>query len=104
MSDNGYIERETLAKFIRGIRRNLPKDSEDFFTRDEMLLNFQQLVENYPAADVEPVVCGEWTWEAPYMVCSNCKRHSINRFRSAFCQHCGAKMSNPRNAHMDETP
>ena len=61
-------------------------------------------IKDIQAADVEPAMRGEWAWEAPYMVCSNCKRHSINRFRSAFCQHCGAKMSNPRNAHMDETP
>ena len=56
-----------------------------------------------PAADVEPVVRGEWIWNAPYMVCSSCKRHSINRFRAAYCQHCGAKMVNPRGAHMERS-
>jgi hypothetical protein len=89
-----YIERGALIAFVRGVRRRLPKDSKDFFTRDEMLLNFQQYVELQPAADVEPVVHAQWEWKAPYIVCSACNRHSINRYRSKRCQHCGA--------HMDE--
>ena len=51
-----YIERGALSKFVRDMRKRLPKDSKDFFTRDEMLLNFQQYVDAQPAADVEPVV------------------------------------------------
>ena len=56
MSEKEYIERGALSKFVRDVRRKLPKDSKDFFTRDEMLLNFQQYVDAQPAADVEPVV------------------------------------------------
>ena len=51
-----YIERGALIAFVRDVRKRLPKDSKDFFTRDEMLLNFQQYVDTQPAADVEPVV------------------------------------------------
>ena len=47
-----YIEREALIAFVSKVRKNLPKDSKDFFTRDEMLLNFQQYVDIQPAADV----------------------------------------------------
>ena len=47
-----YIERGALSKFIRDVRKKLPKDSKDYFTRDEMLLNFQQYVDIQPAADV----------------------------------------------------
>lgn len=61
MSD--YIERGALSKFVRDVRKRLPKDSKDFFTRDEMLLNFQQYVDAQAAADVEPVVR-----------CDNCER------------------------------
>ena len=58
-----YIERGALSKFVRDVRKRLPKDSKDFFTRDEMLLNFQQYVELQPAADVEPVVrCKDCKW------------------------------------------
>jgi hypothetical protein len=55
-----YIERGALIAFVREVRKKLPKDSKDFFTRDEMLLNFQQYLESQKAADVEPVVRGEW--------------------------------------------
>lgn len=54
--------------------------------------NAQRLVARFPAADVEPVVHAHWKWKAPYMVCSACNRHSINRYRSKRCQHCGAHM------------
>lgn len=57
-------------------------------------VNAERLVARFPAADVEPVVHAHWEWKAPYMVCSACNRHSINRYRSKRCQHCGA--------HMDE--
>jgi len=65
-------------------------------------VNAERLVARFPAADVEPVAHGEWKWKPPYMVCSACNRHAINRYRSKYCQHCGAKMHNPRGAHMDE--
>ena len=51
-----YIERGALIAFVKSVRQRLPKDSKDFFTRDEMLLNFQQYVEHQPAADVAEVV------------------------------------------------
>ena len=54
--------------------------------------NAQRLVARFPAADVEPVVHARWEWKAPYMVCSACNRHSINRYQSKRCQHCGAHM------------
>lgn len=47
-----YIDAEALTTFLRGVRRRLPTDSSDFFTRDEMLLNFQQYVELASTAGV----------------------------------------------------
>ena len=92
-----YIERGALIAFVREVRKKLPKDSKDFFTRDEMLLNFQQYLELQKAADVEPVVRGEW--KAAYIsglkvsdgaVCSKCDCWSARR--SSFCPNCGAHM------------
>lgn len=91
MSDKKeYIERGALMEEIRKHIETIGANAE-------------RLVARFPAADVEPVVRGEWIWNAPYMVCSSCKRHSINRFRAAYCQHCGAKMVNPRGAHMERS-
>ena len=98
-----YIERGALSKFVRDVRKRLPKDSKDFFTRDEMLLNFQQYVDWQPAADVEPVVRGEWKDgidfdEQNVYMCSVCKEPYIlesgtpkeNKYN--FCPNCGAHM------------
>ena len=58
-----YIDRGKLVEFLKQVRRDLPHDSKDFFTRDEMILNFQQFVESknfVPSEDVEPVRHGHW--------------------------------------------
>ena len=97
-----YIERGALSKFVRDVRRKLPKDSKDFFTRDEMLLNFQQYVDWQPAADVEPVVRGEWERfeEQEFFTiydglkCSICgsKYNPESAKNYKFCPNCGAHM------------
>jgi len=113
MSDKKeYIERGALIAFVRGVRKRLPEDSKDFFTRDEMLLNFQQYVEMQHAADVEPVVHAHWIHEkyhgnlAIFSRCSKCgfqynaSIYDAKTFKSIiekeynYCPRCGA--------HMDE--
>ena len=98
-----YIERGALSKFVRDVRKRLPKDSKDFFTRDEMLLNFQQYVDAQAAADVEPVVRGEWKDRCVRdWVCSSCgceiqkvRFYDGYRYTSLpnFCPDCGAAMT-----------
>jgi hypothetical protein len=102
-----YIERGALIAFVREVRKKLPKDSKDFFTRDEMLLNFQQYLESQKAADVEPVVRAKWEQEFKevpvkdgsrcvmrvlYKCASEygCKEYSI--INSKRCPNCGAHM------------
>ena len=63
MSKKKYIDADRLSRQISDTRLNLPHDSKDFFTRDFMLLNFQQTIDLEPAADVVEVVR-----------CKDCKR------------------------------
>lgn len=58
-----YINKKDLIDFIKDTRQRLPHDSKDFFTRDNMLLNFEQIVSQMPTADVVEVVR-----------CKDCKR------------------------------
>ena len=51
-----YINKKDLIDFIKDTRQRLPHDSKDFFTRDNMLLNFEQIVSQMPTADVVEVV------------------------------------------------
>lgn len=101
-----YIDRGKLVEFLKQVRRDLPHDSKDFFTRDEMILNFQQFVESksfVPSEDVEPVRRGRWIKESEHILlvdgtykewnnfyCSECD--SPENAPRKFCAECGAKM------------
>jgi hypothetical protein len=97
------IDADALEKFLKRLRRELPKESRDFFTRDEMILNFQQYVHMQPTIDAVPVVRGEWlvTDAYPHRVyCSACYKTNVlneewlfekNEYPH-FCMWCGAKM------------
>ena len=58
-----YINKKDLIDFIKDTRQRLPRDSKDFFTRDNMLLNFEQIVSQMHTANVVEVVR-----------CKDCKR------------------------------
>ena len=54
-----------------------------------------QEIEEFPTADVAPVVHGEWIPEPfGYGECSVCHTKTGNRFAEKFCHNCGAKMDN----------
>jgi len=87
------IDADALEKFLKRLRRELPKESRDFFTRDEMILNFQQYVHMQPTIDAVPVVRGEWIKDnRVYGYCSHCGHfQDVVKF-SKYCPNCGAKM------------
>ena len=94
------IDADALDKFLKRLRRELPKESRDFFTRDEMILNFQQYVHMQPTIDAVPVVRGEWKpifKGADTCECSVCKRKGFSDsdygfIATPYCPNCGAKM------------
>ena len=74
-----YINKKDLIDFIKDTRQRLPHDSKDFFTRDNMLLNFEQIVSQMHTADVVEVVrCKD---------CKRCyeKRTKLNNQLMRFC-------------------
>ena len=93
-----YIDKKELIDCIKNTRLRLPHDSKDFFTRDNMLLNFEQMVRLIPAADVAKVRRGKWVND----ICSVCERVNptitedfCGNYISkplAYCPCCGAKM------------
>lgn len=82
-----YIDREAVLQILSG--RNAPWDGYN-------------AVKILPAADVQPVVHGEWADEGFYadgsakhaFHCSNCGHHIIEwkDDTSNYCPNCGAKM------------
>ena len=87
-----YIERGALIGAI---------EATEFLTMQDAATTLQ-LVTEAPAADVEPVVRGEWMppetdgFKTPYdkrWTCSNCKKSDDISYRfSKFCPSCGAHM------------
>lgn len=96
-----YIEREAVF---------LEMDSCDYLCdvqieNGKTLLFYDSLAENVksiPAADVRPVVRGEWVdavqgcGDSPHVRCSNCNEYYWRYFsKFRFCPNCGADMQTP---------
>lgn len=78
-----YIKREdVLREYDKEQRRNGP-------------WRFETLIESIPAADVSPVLHGQWIlvdtdkWIG---VCSNCNRQDSIDHLAKHCRFCGARM------------
>ena len=59
-------------------------------------------IENFPAADVAPVVHGRWVYHNFGTICSECRKSAIfdereQQAETEFCPHCGAKMGEEVN-------
>jgi len=85
-----YIERGALIKFIEdGLNE---KDPQKNFGNDGVRILAE--VQFAPAADVEPVVRGEWrrAGGSGNLICTNCKElYYTNKYD--FCPSCGAVMT-----------
>lgn len=81
-----YIDREAFLKHMR-------KTNRYFGVKFD--------IEEFPAADVEPVRHGRWVKYAGKLVCSECKKYPPMKDESGgwrtyhewpYCPNCGAKM------------
>ena len=91
-----YIEYESIMKFpIRKDHCDKERANEHFIFGIESVLEY---VENLPAADVAPVVHGEWLLRhegcGHYWECSVCHENPCIYVtkHTKFCPNCGAKM------------
>lgn len=99
-----YIDKKSLIDFIRNTRQRLSQDSKDFFTRDYMLLNFEQIVSQMPAVDTLEPNHGEWGVSGkPFSYyqykCSSCGCDDYTQTDRngqcklmRYCPNCGARM------------
>ena len=70
------------------------------YTRRPKFYSCFDQIEQYPAADVRPVIHGTWKefgepnengrYEVWYWKCSNCNKIGLNSYN--FCPYCGAEM------------
>lgn len=96
---NDLISRsELLAEIDQERKRHI--DSGNYGAEHLMVHSLRRLVEDAPAVDAAPVVCGRWEayGDMPgYLRCSECKdvyiyEEWLKNGEWSFCPHCGAKM------------
>lgn len=107
-----YIERGALLKAfgcenaVKYGNKNAEQQHKSYSSM--MLYEIADEIYDAPAADVEPVVLGEWD-KTKYnehdfrtYYCSICgkREYYFNATQYAYCPHCGARMQN--GAHMME--
>lgn len=77
MAEKEYIEREALLEIVK-------RTSGDYAAA-------WSAIRQLPAADVAPVVHGEWIDRDEKTWCNVC--HASNKqYKPLYCPHCGAKM------------
>lgn len=91
-----YIDRELAIKAVRNEDKDVMADyGEEYGTEwgfsEEKIIG---VIMKVPAADVAPVVHGEWlcaeTDDEQFFLCSVCKDKEY--WESNYCPNCGAKM------------
>lgn len=90
-----YIEREALRQEIERIYQKHFAKSKEKFVQDTFKAMFKR-IDNAPAADVAPVVHGDWG--KPFKVdahnngykCSECGYYGVPCWH--YCPKCGARM------------
>jgi len=85
-----YIDREAvMQKFADHVKRSNNSDFAPVPTWNQAV----QIVEDFPAADVRPVVRGKWEYISFMTVkCSNCQETFQELAGDNFCPNCGADM------------
>ena len=89
-----YIERETV---IKALKDNVTEMESYIYFGSNLGVpedEIEDIVNEIPAADVEPVKHGRWLINSDgyYPYCSECKCEPDGRKMSKHCPNCGAKM------------
>lgn len=86
---DGYITKDQAIHAIEQVTR------PECFIEDTRK-NFAKIIEKLPAADVAPVVHGEWLSGRTFLenaVCSNCKTtYEAYYSKYQYCPRCGSRM------------
>ena len=102
MSD--YIDRQAALDAIQAEREYMTR-REEWLAEHILTHCGYRIIEDMPAADVEPVRHGRWEafyaeelcgYRRAYYVCSNCFNSSDDEFD--YCPNCGARMDGEADA------
>lgn len=99
MNKKEYIEREVALEATTYNPLVEPDPTDIIYLT---LMTAQKNIRKIPAADVAPVVHGEWCWKGKFKACSRCGSYvEWNETLGAnfwkYCPYCGAKMDGGNN-------
>ena len=84
-----YLDRSSLVARMKYYEEHTTEESGEHYAYSVALRE----IRNAPAADVAPVVHGQWLEEDGVQICSNCgEEHCWDEYRATFCDNCGAQM------------
>lgn len=84
-----YISREAMHRANRCEWDGVCGD----YDGHQIFIDNENMIDSIPAADVQPVVYGEWEYVSFMTVrCSNCKEIFHELGSDNFCPNCGADM------------
>lgn len=90
-----YVEREEVLKTL-DILFDRANDRYYKAMPHAVLMDVKGLMKTMDAADVAPVVHGEWIWNGKHWECSNCRHDRLHDLvlglDAAYCPYCGADM------------
>ena len=106
-----YIDKKEIIEFLKQTRKQLNvNDCKDFYTRDNMLLNFEQYINLQPIAKVKEAKQGFWVrvtepngklYSYRCSVCGNDFHYIGITGASDYCPDCGAEMINVAISRLD---
>ena len=92
-----YIDKNDLREYISGYIKSC--NGKPTYTDIDAMVGIISLLEQMPAADVQPIRCGRWVTVRvdgdSETICNNCYENTI--MRTDFCPHCGARMDGEQN-------
>ena len=90
MEKKEYIDREAVLTVLKAVFDETSPVGEEQFG----VLKAHRIVREAPAADVAPVVHGEWIEKIGRAKCSICADEcwADSAMEYSYCPHCGAKM------------
>ena len=90
-----HIEKEKVMEILERTLNAFEDEGDKNAAMAVDMLAFEII--ELPAADVAPVVHGEWVYEDVGWICSRCGMDALTegdyrQVRSDYCPHCGARM------------
>ena len=92
MDETKYINANDFREYLLSLKKDVPAGVKAYITGKSI----SDLLEDFPAADVQAVKHGRWMWECFNIYCSVCDyapAFDSTELLYNYCPNCGARMT-----------